>query len=54
MQSVQPLDVSTARQELWLQNGNLQGGYVHNGNDEMKVKEKKKVRGVCMACRALV
>ena len=53
MQSVQPLDVSTARQELWLQNGNLQGGYVHNSN-ETKVKEKKKVRGVCMACRPLV
>lgn len=41
MQPVQPLDVSTTRQELRLQNGNLQGGYAHNGNDEMKVKEKK-------------
>ena len=55
MQSVQPLDVSTACQELWLQNGNLQGGYAHNGNDEMKVKEKKQsVWCVCMACIPLV
>ena len=51
MQSVQPLDISTTRQELRLQNGNLRR--MHNGNDGMKVKEKKQtVWCVCVCARA--